>query len=57
MQENPFLKTAPFLPESDIAKIQTELGIVFPEEYRQHVLKYNGGCLVRCSDTASMRYR
>jgi cell wall assembly regulator SMI1 len=43
MEENIFKKTGPNLSTSDIETIENRLGVKFPEEYKQHLLKYNGG--------------
>lgn len=43
MNENVFFETKQKLSESDIARVETKYKILFPEDYRSHLLKYNGG--------------
>jgi cell wall assembly regulator SMI1 len=49
MNENVFLETEAKLLESDILRIEEKLTINLPEQYRTHLLKYNGGRPVRCA--------
>ncbi|MDR1451398.1 MAG: SMI1/KNR4 family protein [Helicobacteraceae bacterium] len=38
-----FIKTEAKITENKIVELETKLGYSFPEEYRTHLLKYNGG--------------
>jgi hypothetical protein len=33
----------PTLQDEEIDKVQSQLGVVFPEDYRRFLLRYNGG--------------
>jgi len=43
MKENTFTEPGPHLSSLDIDAVQNRLYIKFPEDYRQYLLKYNGG--------------
>jgi cell wall assembly regulator SMI1 len=39
-----FRQTSKPVDNSDLESVEHELGIIFPPEFREHYLAYNGGC-------------